>query len=69
MNDLDPARIEIVLALYSIEDAHSLMMPGQSPTSTQEDILEAIATTRPLILKALEHLATAETLLEDRNSL
>ena len=69
MNDVDPSRIEIVLALECLEDAHLLMMPGQAPTSTREDILESVAATRPVLIKTLKHLTQAEALLSDEDVL
>ncbi|MEO1407955.1 MAG: hypothetical protein AAFV54_15930 [Pseudomonadota bacterium] len=63
MADLEPARIEIVEALGCLEDAHSAVMPGQSPRSTRDDIADAIAFARPLIAEALAHLNKAENLV------
>lgn len=62
MDELDPARIQIVQALISLGDAIEAAMPGQAPRSTRDEILDAIQATKTHLHTAVAYLDKAEEL-------
>ncbi|MEM8635366.1 MAG: hypothetical protein AAGF33_10360 [Pseudomonadota bacterium] len=62
MDELDPARADIVEALTSLGDAIEAAMPGQAPQSTKAEILDAIQAMKTHLEAAVARLDQAEEL-------
>jgi hypothetical protein len=66
MDRTEEARVKIVLAMESLEDALVDGLPAQSPQSDAQEIRKAIVVFRARIETALTHVSEAELLISDR---
>tara|TARA_R110002049_G_scaffold32139_8_gene107571 strand:- start:11579 stop:11779 length:201 start_codon:yes stop_codon:yes gene_type:complete len=66
MDDVEKARVKIVLAIECLEDALVDGLPAQSPRSDADEIRKAIVVFKARIQTALTHVADAEQMILER---
>lgn len=66
MDQVEEARVKIVLAIECLEDALVDGLPAQSPKTDAEEIRKAIVVFKARIQTALTHVVDAEQMILDR---
>ena len=63
MDKLDPARVIIVEAIATLENAIEALMPAQAPTSTQDDIRRGADQMRVITARLIQHAQAVAAIL------
>lgn len=67
MDELDPARVIVVEAIATLENAIEALMPAQAPGSTRDDIRQGADRMRSVAQRLIQHAHAAEAHLERLN--
>lgn len=64
MDELDPARVIIVEAIATLENAVEALIPAQAPTSTQDDIRQGADQMRVITDRLIQNAQAVEAVLD-----
>jgi hypothetical protein len=67
MDDLDHARVIVVEAIATLENAVEALMPAQAPGSSRDEIHQGIDQMRSVAERLIQHAQAVEAVMDQRD--